>query len=754
MAVRRGPHGMMGGKEKRSRPIRVLLGRMFGYLGRFKKIVLIGAILSLVATIVSVFDPLILQIGIDLVGDVSSTFNTLLLLIGLYVILKIIAWILNGVNTWILAGAQSGFVQNVQEDVYNHLVRADLSYHKSEQSGNVTSRVATDAVSLGTGIQVIINFSSQILMIASSFLLLWFAAPALALTSLVVIPGVVFIAILFGTVGQRIMLASQRAAGKVSGQIAENLSGIHIAKAFNREKELAEEMLELNRESYKHGFRFMILMSAMQPLVRSIGQFATAAVLFVAGALYANTLPLLTIGQVFLGVILVGRFMWPLLFVVMSFSQVQASMAAMDRVSDVLESTPSIADTELAISLEQESDGITFEDVTFSYVEDTPVLKNVDFTITPGELVAVVGHTGAGKTTLAALVNRFYDPDSGRILIGTQDLRETTLNSLHDNISLIPQEPYLFDDTILENIRYGKPDASEKEIIELCKIIGANEFIEVLADGYETKVFESGKNLSAGQRQMITIARTMLADPKILILDEATSRLDAYSESLVQDAQERLFSDRTTVVIAHRLTTIANASRVFVFDHGVLVEQGTHEELLALNGIFKSLYDTDYAHQGIDEITEEVAEVAKSAVEKYGGEKPVSAGGGMMMMGMGGGMGHGGMEGGMGGMRPSPEMIEKIKEQYKSDPDSIPAPMREMLKQMIEAEEMGDKKDKPKDDEYSRSKTQQQGPIGSGRPSPQMMKDLMEKYKQDPSSVPEHMHAHFEKMIKEEEDKE
>ncbi|MHA1909125.1 MAG: ABC transporter transmembrane domain-containing protein, partial [Candidatus Thorarchaeota archaeon] len=277
MGMRRGPHGLLGGKEKRSRPIRVLLGRMFGYLGRFKRIVAIGAILSLLATIVSVFDPLVLQIGIDLVGAEGSTLDALLFLVGLYAVLKVTAWILNGINTWILAGAQSGFVQNVQEDVYNHLIRADLSYHKSEQSGNVTSRVTSDAVSLGTGVQVIIGFASQLLMIISSFLLLWFATPALALTSLVVVPGVALIAFLFGTVGQRIMLASQRASGKVSGQIAENLSGIHIAKAFNREEELAEEMLELNRESYRHGFRFMILMSAMQPLLRSIGQFATAA---------------------------------------------------------------------------------------------------------------------------------------------------------------------------------------------------------------------------------------------------------------------------------------------------------------------------------------------------------------------------------------------------------------------------------------------------------------------------------------------
>ena len=498
-------------------------------------------------------------------------------------------------------------------------------------------------------------------------------------------------------------------------------------------------------------------MSAMQPLVRTIGQLALATMLFVSGGLVVGTLPALTIGDLFLGILLISRFLWPLLGLSMMSTQVQSSMAAMDRVMDVLESKPAIADAVDAMPLEDNSDGIHFQDVTFEYVEDTPVLNGVNFSIEPGEMVAIVGHTGAGKTTIAALVNRFYDPTEGGIFIGGQDIRLVTQQSLHDSMSLIPQEPYLFDDSIFENIRYGRPEATDEEIYEICKIIGANEFIEVLADGYDTKIIESGKNLSAGQRQMITIARTMLADPKILILDEATSRLDAYSESLVQDAQERLFSNRTTIVIAHRLTTIANASRVFVFDHGDLVEQGTHEELLALNGVFKSLYDTYYVHQGIEEITEEVAEVAKSEVEKHGvaEETPTPSGPGMMMMGMGGGMGtgmgHGGMGGGMGGMRPTPEMIEKIKERYKSDPDSIPPPMREMIEKMIEAEEMNDDKKK----KVGKQETiGHGGPIGSGRPTPEMIEKLKEQYKADPASLPPNVREMIARRIAEDEESE
>ncbi|MHA2434106.1 MAG: ABC transporter ATP-binding protein, partial [Candidatus Thorarchaeota archaeon] len=408
-----GPRGMMGSKQKRSRPIRVLLGRMVHYLGRFRRIVAIGAVLSIIATVVSVFEPLVLTAGIDIIDPnvtASPMFDALIILIALYVVLKITSWALFSANTWVLVGAQAGFVQNIQEDVYGHLVRADLSYHKSEQSGNVTSRVTSDTVSLGTGIQYIIGFASQALMLVSTFLILFFVSELLALTSLIVIPGVVVIAVLFGTVRQRIMLASQRASGAVSGQIAENLSGIHVAKAFNREGELAAEMMDLNQKSYRLGFRFMILMSAMQPLVRSIGQFAIAAMLFVGGSLAVGTLPALTIAEVFLGIVLISRFMWPLLSLAMMSSQVQASLAAMDLLSDALESKRAIDDSPDALPILDRSDGITFENLTFEYVEDTPVLTNVNFTIEPGEMVAVVGHTGAGKTTLAALVNRFYDP--------------------------------------------------------------------------------------------------------------------------------------------------------------------------------------------------------------------------------------------------------------------------------------------------------------------------------------------------------
>jgi ABC-type multidrug transport system fused ATPase/permease subunit len=576
----------------------------------------VAATLTIIATIFRAIDPLILANGINLVLVPGAPLSAVLYLGITYVGLRAASWLLGSMYTWILSGAQAGYVRSLQQDIYNKLVRADLSYFREKQSGDITSRVTTDTDNLAVGIQIVIDFSSQLLLLVATFVIMWLVSPLVALTSLVVIPVVIIIVVLFGTVGQRTMLASQRATGFVSGQIAENLSGIHIAKAFNREDETAAILSELNQESYRHGFRFMMLMTVLQPMVRATAITAVAAVLFVAGSLAVGSAPLLTLGEVFLGVILVQRFLWPLLSLSMMATQFQASLASMDRLLDVLETEPSIQDSDTATPLRTQSDGITFDQVSFSYIEGAEVLDEVDFAVHPGELVAIVGHTGAGKTTIAALINRFYDPQSGTIKIGDQDIRAITLESLHDNVALIAQEPYLFDDTVMENIRYGRPEATDGEILKLSKLIGAHEFIDVLPQGYSTMLTEGGKNLSAGQVQMISIARTMLADPKILILDEATSRLDAYSESLVQAAQEQLFSKRTTVVIAHRLTTIAHASRVLVFEHGKLIEQGTHDELLALGGHYKALYDTYYAHQSVEEISEETLKRAQEELAK------------------------------------------------------------------------------------------------------------------------------------------
>ncbi len=602
-------------KKKRSRPIGLLLRRMGGYFSGFRRIVITGAILAILASAIDAISPIILSQGIDATLAATSAANIVVTLTLVYLGLRFASWIAGSFYIQVIAKAQAGFVNKVQEDAYSHLIDADLSFHKGEQSGNVTSRVTSDTDDLSTGFEVLMDIASQVVLLVVTFIVLWITSPIVAMTSLITVPVVIVMSALYGTVGQRTMLATQRAYGMVSGQIAESLSGIQIAKAFNRVRETNNQLLELNNISYKHNFRLTLFFTFLFPTVGAMSVFIVAAVLFVGAGLATGTAAVLSIGELFLGIILVQRFMFPLLILSLQGAQIQASLAAMDRISDVIDARPTLREVPNAVPLRQLSDGITFEHVTFSYVDGTEVLKDVSFEIEPGTTVAIVGATGAGKTTITALINRFYDPQEGRILIGDQDISKVTLRSLHDSVALVSQEPYLFDGTVMENIKYSKPDVSDDEIMQLCNLTLACEFIETLPEAYDSRILEGGKNISSGQRQMITIVRTLVANPRILILDEATSRLDAYSESLVQTAQERLFSGRTTIVIAHRLSTIANADRILVFDKGKLVEEGTHQELLQMKGFYQSLYKTYYAHQGIEELDADILEVSDMTTE-------------------------------------------------------------------------------------------------------------------------------------------
>jgi ABC-type multidrug transport system fused ATPase/permease subunit len=619
--------------KKDTRSLSTLVQELMKYLRGFLGLLILALVISIIYAAVQLINPLILSRGIRAIdsgeinfedgvyyilvntpfyGNIFLQLRTIILLFGgMYLGLGALAFVLQSFSTRILSKVRAKMLNEIRMDVYHQLINSSMSYLKKEQSGNVTARITGDTEEIGTGIQVVINVAIQfMLLIATLILLVSIAGWQITVITLGTIPVAIGLSLTFSKIGRRIILRIRKAFGLVSAKMAESISGIAVSKSFNREENQNQQMNELNQRHYRMNKQFGLMVNIAFPLIGMIASIASGAILWVSGAINMGA------DQIFLGVTLANQFLQPLIILSFSFPQLQSALGAMDRVLDVLEATPAIKDKSDAESLVKKDLTVTFDKVYFAYQNENWVIKDFSFTAKDGQLVALVGHTGAGKTTIASmLLPRFYDIQKGSIKIGGQDIRSVTQHSLRQTIGLIPQEPYLFTATILENIRYGKPNATEDEILSICKLIGADEFIDALPNGYDTMVKEGGKQLSAGQRQIITIARTMLADPEILVLDEATSRLDTYSESLVQAAQEKLFKNRTTFVIAHRLSTIHNAEKIIVLDHGKLVEEGTHQELMRLDGIYADLYKTYYAFQGLEKIDLEAIVDDKEEVE-------------------------------------------------------------------------------------------------------------------------------------------
>lgn len=535
-----------------------------------------------------------------------------LILVGLYVS----SALFTGGTFFAMTWAGQHVLRNMRVDIFKHLHRLHLGYYTENEAGDLMSRITNDT----NTIQQVLNFA-LVNVASGALLLLWIAYNMLvksipfALLSMAVVPLMVLATVWFSNQARKAFRRTRTEIGNVNAELQESFSAVREVQAFNRADQNIEHFKEINAANRDANVRAVAFTSALAPALQALGYVALGIVTIVGG------LALLGGGTLFgtavsLGVVItflgyVQRFNQPIQQISVLWTNIQGAIAGGERIFGLLDEPPAIVDAPDAIELPPIEGRVEFESVTAAYVVNQAVLKGISFVAEPGQTIAIVGPTGAGKTTIINLLPRFYDVTGGRVKIDGHDVRQVTVESLRRQIGIVLQDTFLFSTSVLENIRFGRPDATDAEVVAAAQLAHADTFIERLPEKYDTALGERGSGLSQGQRQLLSIARAALANPRILILDEATSSVDTRTEQLIQQALDKLLAGRTSFVIAHRLSTIRNADQVLVLDGGEIVERGTHTELLARKGFYYNLYMSQFRQD--DETVEPVLAHGTSA---------------------------------------------------------------------------------------------------------------------------------------------
>lgn len=566
--------------------------RLFTFAAPYKTRLLGLGLVTILVTAASLSEPLIIGYAID-EGLLARSLTVIYAMVAVYVAVNLATWGLSYVQTFGMGWVGQHTILDLRNALFGHLQSLSLQFYSEQKAGWIISRLTNDIENFNTllndGVQ---NLVKNGLTLIGVFVAIFFVDWRLALATIAILPIMVLGTTVFRIESWKAYRAAREAVAEVVAYLQENVSGMRIVQAFTREEKNTEQFDERNKAYRRANVRATILNALYFPGVELLGSVGLAIVLLYGGFRVLNGE--MTVGGLVAFIGLLNMFFQPIQQLSQLYSDLQSTLASLEKVFAVLDTEPDRADSSTARDLDALRGDVEFEDVGFAYGEE-PVLEDVSFRIRPGETLAIVGETGAGKSTVVKLLSRFYDPTRGVIRIDGENLRNVRGSSLRRHMGVVLQDTFLFTGTIKDNIRYGRPDATDEEIIAAAKAVGVDDFIRRFPEGYETQVRERGGRLSIGERQLVAFARALLANPKLLVLDEATSSVDLSTEARIESALGGLLAGRTSVVIAHRLSTVRRADRILVMGNGRVLEEGTHDELTARPSAYRRLYESQFA---------------------------------------------------------------------------------------------------------------------------------------------------------------